>query len=59
MTPVKVYGCSELHKIVSKNLDFRKILKIHENKFVNWQNFVLLFHRRENDQRLNNSLKFK
>ena len=48
MTTEKVYGCSELHKIVSKNLDFRKILKIHENKFVNWQNFVLLFHRREN-----------
>ena len=28
--------------------DFRKILKIHENKLVNSQRYVLLFDRREN-----------
>ena len=32
-------------KLFLKNLDFRKILKINENKIVN-RIFLLLFHRR-------------
>ena len=34
ITPAKVYGCSELQKVVSKQIfDFRKILKIQEKQF--------------------------
>ena len=39
ITPAKVYGCSELQKLVSKQIfDFRKILKSKKNNFV----FVLM-----------------
>ena len=35
-------------KLSPKNLDFRKILTIHENKIVSPQSFLLLFDRRAN-----------
>ena len=41
---------SKTHMTLGKSLkkfDFRKILKIHENKIVNPQKNLLLFHQRE------------
>ena len=39
--------------------DFRKNFKIHKNKIVNPQKHVLLFHQRENAERLSNNKKLK
>ena len=44
---------------ISKKFRFRKIFKIHENYFLNPQEFVLLFYRRENAERLSNNYKLK
>ena len=35
--------------------NFSKILKIHDEKNVNQQNYLLLFYRRENVERLRNN----
>jgi len=46
-------------KVFKKIFDFRKILKIYENKIVNPQKNLLLFYRRENAERLSNNKKSK
>ena len=47
MTQENVSGCSELHKAVSKKIDFHKILKIHEKNCKSAKKIVIVF-RSEN-----------